>query len=320
MTDTAVAGACAGLVSAVLTCPFDVVKTQQQAQGAYSREALPGDGAHAGAEPRTRTRPATARQISARIFAKDGIRGLYRGLGPTVLGYLPTWAIYFSAYAGTKRHLAQSRWGTDMPTVAHMVSAMLAGSACVVITSPLWVVKTRFMVQALPHPEGEVPYRNTLESFVRIYKNEGVGAFYKGLAPSLMGVSHVAVQFPLYDALKREVARRSGRSPDEPLSVPGILFCSSASKMVASCLTYPHEVLRTRLQIPATVGASASASSRRGLLHTICDIWAREGVSGYYQGIGVNMLRTVPNAAVTILTYVSPVHQPIVAKQMVAAN
>lgn len=33
-----------------------------------------------------------------RIRAEEGVRGLYRGLTPTVVGYLPTWAIYFTIY------------------------------------------------------------------------------------------------------------------------------------------------------------------------------------------------------------------------------
>jgi solute carrier family 25 folate transporter 32 len=36
------------------------------------------------------------------IFKEGGVRGLYRGLGPTILGYLPTWAIYFSVYDRAK--------------------------------------------------------------------------------------------------------------------------------------------------------------------------------------------------------------------------
>lgn len=45
-------------------------------------------------------------------------------------------------------------------------------------------------------------YRNTVQAFYSIYKNEGIGAFYKGLLPSLFGVSHVAVQFGLYEKSK----------------------------------------------------------------------------------------------------------------------
>ena len=33
-----------------------------------------------------------------RIFREEGVPGLYRGLGPTLLGLLPTWTIYFYAY------------------------------------------------------------------------------------------------------------------------------------------------------------------------------------------------------------------------------
>jgi solute carrier family 25 folate transporter 32 len=45
-------------------------------------------------------------------------------------------------------------------------------------------------------------YKNTLHAFKTIYSTEGFRGFYKGLGPSLMGVSHVAVQFPLYEKLK----------------------------------------------------------------------------------------------------------------------
>ena len=37
---------------------------------------------------------------------------------------------------------------------------------------------------------------------ITIYRTEGFRAFYKGLLPSLIGVSHVAVQFPLYEKAK----------------------------------------------------------------------------------------------------------------------
>lgn len=36
-----------------------------------------------------------------------------------------------------------------------------------------------------------------------IYRTEGVPAFFRGLLPSLLGITHVAVQFPLYEFLKQ---------------------------------------------------------------------------------------------------------------------
>lgn len=55
--------------------------------------------------------------------------------------------------------------------------------------------------QAVLSPS-EHRYRNTFDAIATIYRQEGFRAFYKGLLPSLMGVTHVAVQFPLYEAFK----------------------------------------------------------------------------------------------------------------------
>lgn len=52
------------------------------------------------------------------IWRNDGFRGLYRGLGPTIFGYLPTWAIYFTVYDKVKASMGaikgRSRcWGRE---------------------------------------------------------------------------------------------------------------------------------------------------------------------------------------------------------------
>ena len=85
------AGAGAGLVSSFVTCPLDVVKTRLQAQHA-SRDAKHYEG---------------ARLTVARIWRQAGFKGFYRGLGPTVTGYLPTWGIYFTVY-----DLVKDRFGS----------------------------------------------------------------------------------------------------------------------------------------------------------------------------------------------------------------
>lgn len=66
--------------------------------------------------------------------------------------------------------------------------------------------------------------------------------------------------------------------------------------MIASVATYPHEVLRTRLQIQKTHGAY------EGIVATFKRILAEEGYRGFYRGMGVNLMRTVPASALTILT------------------
>ena len=95
---------------------------------------------------------------------------------------------------------------------------MVAGATSTICTNPLWVIKTRFMVCIFLFParqhlfhrlwggqtqsRSEIRYRHTLDAALTIYRSEGIRAFYRGLLPSLLGITHVAVQFPLYEKLK----------------------------------------------------------------------------------------------------------------------
>ncbi|OZJ01978.1 hypothetical protein BZG36_04897 [Bifiguratus adelaidae] len=271
-----IAGAGAGCVTSIITCPLDVVKTRLQNQG---RDLHPGVVRYRG----------TLGTLS-RIWREEGIRGLYRGLGPTIMGYLPTWAIYFTAYDYCKEALAArlDRHGTDW--VVHILAAMTAGATSTTLTNPLWVIKTRFMTQ---NQSTAYHYRNTAHAIATIARTEGIAGFYKGLGPSLIGVSHVAVQFPLYEKLKVWLTPEG-----QPANTAIILCSSSTSKMAASIATYPHEVIRTRLQ-----NQTIKPHKYQGILHGIKVIYEEEGFRAFYKGMGTNLLRTVPASALTILTY-----------------
>ncbi|KAL1924665.1 uncharacterized protein VTP21DRAFT_4319 [Calcarisporiella thermophila] len=272
-----IAGAGAGCVSSIVTCPLDVAKTRLQNQGV----PIPGILQYKG----------TVGTL-ARIWREEGIRGLYRGLGPTVFGYLPTWAIYFSAYDFSKTRIAQylGRGGGGGDWVVHILGAMIAGATSTTLTSPLWVIRTRLMTQS---DYTSYRYRSTLHAFMSIFRDEGIRGFYKGLGPSLIGVSHVAVQFPLYEQLKIWL-----RSPNQDSTTFQILIASSLSKMTASVATYPHEVIRTRLQ-----NQTIPPFKYQGILHGVKVMMQEEGWRAFYKGMPTNLVRTVPASALTILTY-----------------
>ena len=43
-----------------------------------------------------------------RIITEEGFRGLYKGLGPTLVGYIPTRAIHFGCYHKFRTELSQT--------------------------------------------------------------------------------------------------------------------------------------------------------------------------------------------------------------------
>ena len=83
-------GGLAGAVAGVVSCPLDVIKTKLQAQGGF--QGTRGD---------LNTPSIAYRGVAgsaSTIWREDGLRGMYRGLGPMLLGYIPTWAVYLTVY------------------------------------------------------------------------------------------------------------------------------------------------------------------------------------------------------------------------------
>ena len=79
-----------------MTCPLDVIKTKLQAQGGFA--PISKGGGHVG-HPKTYNGLVGTATI---IWRGEGLRGMYRGLGPIVMGYLPTWAVWFTVYNKAK--------------------------------------------------------------------------------------------------------------------------------------------------------------------------------------------------------------------------
>jgi solute carrier family 25 folate transporter 32 len=96
-TFRALAGAAGGFTSGIVTCPLDVIKTKLQAQGGFRVvNKTTSNAVYRGLIGTGRV-----------IWREEGLRGLYRGLGPIILGYLPTWAVWFTVYGRSKEFFSK---------------------------------------------------------------------------------------------------------------------------------------------------------------------------------------------------------------------
>ncbi|EFX85387.1 hypothetical protein DAPPUDRAFT_300448 [Daphnia pulex] len=129
------------------------------------------------------------------IIKNEGIRGTYQGLTATIMKQGSNQAIRFYVMETCKDWY---RGGDSKKTVPKLVVGAfgaVAGAASVFGNTPIDVVKTR--MQGLEASK----YKNTMDCFIQIWKNEGPRAFYKGTVPRMGRVClDVAITFMIYDS------------------------------------------------------------------------------------------------------------------------
>ncbi|OAA77659.1 Mitochondrial carrier domain protein [Akanthomyces lecanii RCEF 1005] len=286
-----IAGLSAGTIATLVVHPLDIVKTRMQIYRSVS-------------DPLSKP-PTTVRLLRSLTANPRPIASLYRGLTPNLVGNASSWASFFFFKSRFERLLAQ-RHGTAAndevrPSAGdYFVASALAGAATSVLTNPVWVLKTR-MLSSDHGAQGAYP---SMTAGARtILRTEGVLGFYRGLGVSLIGVLHGAVQFAVYEPLKRAYygrrLRRCGvASQASPMSTEATVAISSCAKLIAGAATYPYQVVRSRLQ-----NYHADERFGRGARGVVARIWREEGLRGFYRGVVPGVVRVMPATWVTFLVY-----------------
>ena len=77
----------------------------------------------------------------------------------------------------------------------------------------------------------------------------------------------------------------------------------ATSKVVAIVLTYPLQVVKTRIQDVRNAQSSLDTRVLEGSVDTVTKIFNHEGIGGFYKGLTPSLLRVVPASALTLATY-----------------
>ena len=170
-------GSIGGAIGAFSIFPIDLVKTRMQNQRNVVGEIMYKNSF----------------DCFYKVFTREGIKGLYSGLLPQMIGVMPEKAIKISM-----NDFVRSFWDEeDIPMHGEVLAGCAAGGSQVIFTNPLEIVKIRLQLQ------GEVGVR---VGVMQVIKHLGLVGLYKGSSACLLrDVPFSAIYFTAYSHMKKDV-------------------------------------------------------------------------------------------------------------------
>jgi solute carrier family 25 protein 42 len=339
------AGALAGTTATVITYPLDLLHARVSAHTPVATGAAPG--LHPSFAATHHHHPVAGLGAAAPAKMWDhfraatrsgGVRSLYAGIGPTLVGIVPYGGVSFATFESLKalyrkRNETTGFFSDEMPTTHKLLAGGASGFLAQTATYPLHVVRRRMQVYG-----GEAYPGGLLAGLRTIYEQEGIRkGLFKGVGLTwIKGPVAAAVGFTANDALQslapearrvlfvgftrttrdgEETGKGDGLSPvtyieRRALSVSTNSSGSNKSSALESLLAggVAGAVAKTaiapadRVKIIFQVD-SKRAFSVRDAFAVARDIVTREGVHGLWRGNGVMMARVVPYAGVSFASY-----------------
>jgi solute carrier family 25 S-adenosylmethionine transporter 26 len=218
--------------------------------------------------------------VKTRLQSKDGFwkaggfTGIYRGLGVVTMGSIPSAGLFFASYDTVKRAFkcspqdgeAQGKLAAIPLAARQQFAACIGEATACLVRVPVETLKQQ--LQAGQH-------RTLREAIKANSRVGGLKGFYGGYGITMCReVPFAAIQFPLYEALKRKTDSNSA-------IVRGA--CGSLAGSVAAFLTTPFDVAKTRIMLRQVRKDQEGALAMISVLRSISQ---EEGRAGLFRGVG----------------------------------
>jgi hypothetical protein len=256
-----------------------------------------------------------------KIYEKEGgIAAFYTGVLPETVKGIADSFLFFLAYSYARQRRLATIGSSKLSALDEIGVGVVAGAFAKLWTTPIQNIVTRkqaaAMVAARDSTSSTSPVFSTGDIARQIRSEKGLQGFWSGYSASLILTLNPSLTFLLHRVFLRFLVPRARRAD------PGarITFLIAAiSKALASTLTYPFSLAKTRAQVssqkPSQRTGPTSESEKtesvleekalharqRTVISTIIRIAQTEGVMALYQGLGAEVLKAFFSHGITML-------------------
>ncbi|CAL9043668.1 mitochondrial carnitine/acylcarnitine carrier-like protein [Musa acuminata AAA Group] len=166
-----VCGAGAGVAVSILACPTELIKCRLQAQSALAGSAASSAAAKYGGPM----------DVAKHVVREAGVRGLFKGMVPTLAREVPGNAVLFGVYEALKQYFAGGKDTSGLGRWPLMVAGGLGGASFWLSVYPTDVVKSVIQVDDYKNPK----YSGSVGALRKIAAAEGIKGLYRGFGPAM---------------------------------------------------------------------------------------------------------------------------------------
>ncbi|XP_033159038.1 mitochondrial dicarboxylate carrier [Drosophila mauritiana] len=259
-------GGFASICVAFAVAPIDIVKTHMQIQS------------------KKRTILGTIK----RIYTLKGYLGFYDGFSAAILRQMTSTNIHFIVYDTGKK----LEYFERDSYVGKIILGCVAGACGSVFGIPTDLINVRMQTDMKEPPYKRRNYKHVFDGLIRIPKEEGWRALYKGGSVAVFKSSiSTCSQIAFYDIIKTEVRKNISVNDGLPLH----FLTSLGTSFISSAITHPLDVVRTIMM-----------NSRPGEFRTVFQAsvhMMRFGLMGPYRGFVPTIVRKAPATTLLFVLY-----------------
>ncbi|CCH43051.1 Calcium-binding mitochondrial carrier protein [Wickerhamomyces ciferrii] len=282
----ALAGGIGGALSMAVTYPLVTLSTLAQTKSSKTQDNSNDDGAN---EKKGKVSTLNAAKY---LWKNEGFKGFYSGLESAIFGISLNNLVYYYFYESITKTLLTSKASRSnggsrgLSSFESIITGAIAGSITCISCNPIWVANTRMTVKNGDSGKNS----NTLQTIIQIIQNDGIGTLFAGVLPALILVLNPIIQYTIFEQLKNFINKRRGGKGITSLHA---FFIGALGKLLATGSTYPYITLKSRMHLKN----DGEGNKEKTIIGLIKQIYSKEGLQGFYNGLNVKLSQSVLTAA-----------------------
>ncbi|GMM38967.1 hypothetical protein DASC09_063060 [Saccharomycopsis crataegensis] len=267
-----VAGVCSGMAKNTVGHPFDTIKVRLQvSEGRF-------------------TGPINA---LTQTIAKEGIKGLYKGFTPPLVGWVLMDSVMLGSLHNYRTCLMNTIYKDEqrLPLLGHCLAGLGAGWTVSFVAAPVEQVKARLQIQ---YDAKSKLYAGPIDCLFKVVKNSGITGLYRGLFPTMVFRSNFVFWWGSYEIFTKWFEDHTN------MSKVAINFWSGGlSATVFWTMAYPADVIKQVIMTDSVENPKFKSYSQ-----AVKYIYQnRGGVRAFFKGFAPSICRSFPANAAALAAF-----------------